>query len=396
MKCLAIGVVAVTALAGCGQKMDDSRTQAHQDWTRIRAEAVCAQAAESLRIGQLELAARQAREALTLDENYDDARMVLAKTYIERNQYVSAAIELRHVLRRQMDSADALYLLAVADEKGGNLPEALAGYLSACELDEGNFHAVLAAAEVLAAMDKPGEARDYLNAHLHRADGDPAAHELAGRLAMLDDDYAAAADHYELACQVDPGNPAYIEALAIAQVFGGRTGEAIPVLLRRSEMSQKPAPKWVYTMLGDCCMAIGELDAAHDAYHRACELAPADPAAWVNAAKALLAMRRLPQAVDAAAKALSLAEDRLDASLVMGYALLLGGQAGRAVDVLERAAQLAGQDETLLYVLGKAHEAAGENREAQQCYSAAAELNPDNPLGAALLADISAGAAGPR
>jgi len=376
--------------------MDDSRVQAHQNWTRIRAEAVCAQAAESLRIGQLGLAARQAREALALDENYDDARMVLAKTYIERSQYASAAAELRHVLHRQMDSADAVYLLAVADEKAGNLPEALTGYLNAYELNEGNFHAVLAAAEVLAAMGKPREARDYLASHFDRADGNPAAQELAGRLAMLDNDYAAAADHYELACQVDPDNPAYIEALVIAQVFAGRTSEAIPMLLRRSEMSQEPAPKWVYTMLGDCCMAVGELDTAHDAYRRACELAPDDPAAWVNAAKALLAMRRLPQAVDAAAKALSLAENRLDASLVMGYALLLGGQADRAVDVLERAAQVADQDETLLYVLGKAHEAAGQGREARQCYSAATELSPDNPLGAALLADMSAGAARPR
>ncbi len=392
MKSLTLVIITMLVLVGCGQKMTDSRAEAYRNWDRFRAEAICAQAVEHLRLGQLESACKRAREALALDQDYDDARMVLAKARIELGQYADAAAELRRVLHVRVDSAEALYLLAVADEKSGKLFDALNEYRGAYELDDTNFDAVLAAAEVLVAMDRPHDARVYLDNYLDRADGNPGAYELAGRLAMMNNDYAAATKHYRRACVTDVDNPAYVEALAAAQVFGGQADQAVATLTRRTEFREAPAPGWVYTMLGDCHLAAGRLTDAQEAYQKACSLAPDEPAVWTDLAKVLLARRQMAQAANAASKALSLSEDCFEASLVMGYALLQMGQNDRAIEVLQRAARLRSEDETLLCVLGQAHEAAGNTDKARHYYAAAVRANPNNPLGAALLADMSAGA----
>lgn len=384
-----IVVAAGVLLAGCGNKLAESRQQAYENWNHVRAQAVCAQAAEHLRLGQLKLACKRAREAIVLDEDYHVARIVLAKAYIERGQYTSAAVELRRVLRQRLDSAEALYLLAVADEKSGKLTDALAEYRRAYELDDTNFQAVLAAAEVLVALNKPREAREYLQGHLDRADGDPAAYELAGRLAMMNQDYAAAARHFRSACEIDMDNPNYVEALGLALVYAGQLDQAKAQLTYRTELPARPIPAWVYTMLGDCHLADSEFVAARQAYREACDLVPDEPAAWVDLAKACLAVRDSSGAIEAATRALAADADCFEAYLVKGYALLQGGEPARAIEVLRSASGADTNDYTLLCVLGQAYQKVGNLNEARRCYRRAAQLSPDGPLGQALLADVS-------
>ena len=395
MKSLPLVILLMLLTVGCGQNVSDARVEAYENWDRVRAETICAQALENLRLGQLEQACKRAREALALDEDYHDARIVLAKACIERGQYTAATVQLQQVLRERPGEAEALYLLGVAHEKLGRLTEALGDYRGAYDLDDTNFDAVLAATEVLVAMDRPHDARVYLYSHLDRADGAPAAYELAGRLAMMNKDYAAAVGHFRRACEVDVDNPTYLEALAVAQVFDGRVTEAIVTLTRRAELHGEPAPGWLYAMLGDCHMACGDLDMAYEAYQKDCQLEPDEPSAWVNLGKLLVTMHRTPQAIDAAAKALSLDADRLDASLLMGYALIEAGYADQAIDVLRRAAGRHGQDPTLLCVLGRAYEATDNMIEAHRCYVAATRADPNDLLAPALLADVSASSTEP-
>jgi len=389
MKNLSLILVAGLVLAGCGQGMTDARAEAKKNWDRMRAESLCSQAAEHLRLGQLTQASKLAEEAISLDEECDDARVVLSKAYIERGQYNSAADELLGVLRRRPGAAEPLYLLAVAHERASRFSEALEEYQAAYELDDSNLHAVLAATEVLVEMDRPHDARVYLARYADRADNDPAVYELAGRLAMMDGDYAAAVDQYRQACSIDMDNSAYMEALAVAQVLDGRNAQAISSLTRRIALKDEPACGWVYTMLGDCLMSADRLAGAHDAYERASVLLPDAPDSWVNLAKVLVAMKQMPQAAAAGAKALALDAKRLDASLLTGYALLQSGQSDQAVKVLQDATTLYRKNSTLLCALGRAYEALGRSLDARRCYTDAARANPSDALASALLAEMS-------
>ena len=392
MKCLPAFITCLVVLAGCESMLNDNRLAAQKQWEHVRAEAACDRAVDHLDVGQLDKAGGKARESLELDEDYHPARIVLAKVLIEQGRYQAAAAELEKVLGDEPDSAEALFLASVAYEKVGDLPKALSDYRRAYELDETNFNAVLAATEVLVAMDRTAEAARYLSGHIHKADNDPAAYELAGRLAMMQQAHERAATYYRRAYELDGENLAYLEALATAQVFAKRHADAIYSLSARLRQIEPPAPTWVYTMLGDCYLAVGAHQQACEVYRELCQLKPDDATHWVALAKANLAAGNLATAINTAERALQVDPDSVDATGLLGYALLLSGRGREATTVLTAAVAAHPQDVTLRCILGRSLETAGDRSRAEAAYREAVRIEPQNALAWALLRDASANA----
>ena len=392
MKCLPAFITCLVVLVGCESMMNDNRLAAQKQWEHVRAQTACDRAVDYLEIGQLDKAGGKAHESLELDEDYHPARIVLATVLIEQGRYQAAAAELEKVLRDEPDSAEARFLAAVAYEKAGDLPKALSDYRVAYELDETNFNAVLAGTEVLVAMDRTAEAAHYLSGHIHKADNDPAAYELAGRLAMMQQAYERAATYCGRAYELDGENLAYLEALATAQVFAKRHADAIYSLSTRLQQVEPSAPTWVYTMLGDCYLAVGAHQQACEIYRKLCELDPDDAAYWVALAKANLAAGNLAMAINATERALQVDPDSVDATCLLGYALLLSERGQEAATVLTAAVAAHPHDVTLQCILGRVLETAGDRSGAEAAYREAVRSEPQNALAWALLRDASANA----
>ena len=387
MKRWIIGALVLGAVTGCNMpSMKDGRADAHKRWDHARAQVLCQVGVEHLRVGQLDRACKKALEALALNEDYTPARVLLGKVCIEQGHYRAAAAELARAQVNAPNSDEIVYLLGVAQEKDGCLDEALASYRRAHSLNEANLAAVTAAAEVLVLMGRTREAQLQLESYIHLAAEDPGVYELAGRLAMMQQEHAEAAKYYEQAADLDPGNLRYREVLAQAQFAAGEHAKAAGTLKDLSQSNQYKAPAWVYTMLGDCHMAMGRPIEARDAYQIASQQSPESAGAWANLAKAALALNDLPRAILSAKQALNLEAGRLDATLLLGYALLRNGQVDGALRLLPQAVARYPDNGTLRCLLGRAHAAAGNEAEAAQCYAAALKLEPDNQLAQALLA----------
>ncbi len=387
-KSIIVAIVVVLSLAGCGQLMptvSDAKLQAQERWNKTRGRMLCGVALEHFRVGQLDRAAEKALQAIALNGRDVEPRILLAKVYIEKARHADAAKELTTVLEMQPESAQAFYLLGVAQEKGGQPEEALASYRRAYSLDPSTLAPVRAAAEVLVAMGRIREAELYVDSYADKAQDDAALCELGGRVAMMRHEHGKAAAYYLRALDLDPQNRGYRRCLGEAQHLAGRCLEAAETLTPLTDPKAPPPSPWVQATLGDCWLAVGRAAAAREAYEKAAEQLPASAGVRAGLAKAQLAMGNARQAAAIATEALALQADCLDAALVLGYALLRDGRPDQAIRELTAAVAQHPRSGTLWCLLGRAHEAHGDRPRAVRCYQQALKAEPACRLARELL-----------
>ncbi len=384
MKRWIIAALVLGALAGCTANQEDARKEAFKRWYHARAKVVCQLGKDSLRVGRLDEAVKHARDALKLDSEYLEARVLLGKIHIERGEYNAAVAELEWARQQEPEAAEVCYLLGVAQEKSGRLAQALESYRRCRSLDSANIDAVVATGEVLVTMERYAEAQQLIDEHLAEADGSPALYELAGRLAMMRRRHEQAARYYILARDMDYKNGRYAECLGQAQFFAGQYRQAAETLTELTRREDCEASAVTYAMLGDCLLALSRPKEARAAYFRATELDTGSSLVWVNMAKVSLALGDIGRALAAGREAFRLDNDSAEAALLYGYALLQTGQNDQAISVLSRAVRVH-TDATVQCLLGRAHEAEGDARSALACYRAALEAEPQNVLAQELL-----------
>ena len=391
-----IAAVMMFSALGCTQPtLKESKTGAYDKWAKSRAKVLCSLASDHLYGGSMDNACRNAEEGLSLDPENKELQLLLAKIYIEKGFYGRAIGLLQGLRQREQQEATAqrspiiaevTYLLGAAQEKEGLLDEALASYTQAAEIDRSNAAPILAATEVIVAQGDLQKAQDFLTCHMGRYRPEAAIYELAGRLAMMRKQYAEAAKHFQMACDMDSKNMRYPEMLATAQYAGGdyhRAGETLNRLLRRSDYK---GPPWVYKLQGDCLMAAQRFDPAQKAYQKAVDLRPEDPDSWARLAKAALAQNQLTKAIRSAYQARKLDTNHLEGGMILGFALLKIDKPEDAITVLSDIAKAHPDDDVVLCLLGRAYSKIGREDTAHKFYDAAARIRPGSVLSKELLA----------
>jgi tetratricopeptide (TPR) repeat protein len=384
MKRLIAVIVVVGALTGC--QSNTSKQDAHKQWFRARGQVLCELGNEHFKAGQLDDARGKALEALKLNDELDEARLLLGKVYLEQDRYLEAVNPLAAVTVHQPNLAEGWYLLAVAQERSDQPEQALASYTRACELDAANTDAILARGEVLVALGRIADARQAAESAFTAHRTDPGLYEQAGRLAMMQEDYKAAAAYFQQAGDLDCRNLRYQESQALALLLGGQYQRAAGILEQITRSADYRPSAWVHSTLGDCYLAMGRPDEAQDAYGRACDLDNRNPRSWCNAARASMEAGDFRRAAIAAGEALRLESYHRDASMLYGYALLREGQVEQALTFLRQACRAHPDSSDLHCLLGRAYEARGDPGAARRCYDQAAQMEPANALARQLLA----------
>ena len=382
--------VLLVALAGCqeGTTSEEAKIDARTRWQITRANVLVSIAEEHLKVGQLDKAAAKATEAVSLHEDCNDARVLLGRIRIEQGKYGQAIAVLESALQREPNRGEVHYFLGVAQEKTRLLDLALSSYRRAYELDPSSLEPIVAATEVLVAMNRPREAEVYIESFMSQADNHPGMYELAGRLAMMQKEGDRAARYFQQACDLEPENVRYQEMFAKALVSAEHFNDAAEALQILTERDDYDCPTWVYTMLGDCHLAMQRPEKARQAFWVSSERSSDDPDCWANLAKASLVLGDVERATVAAEQALRLQRNHLGATLVLGYAQLRSGDSRKAIDLLTRATAAHPDNGTVRCLLGRAHAATGNSPQAVRCYTQALECDPDNELARRLLAGV--------
>jgi tetratricopeptide (TPR) repeat protein len=391
MKTYQVIPILLAVLAGCqkGTTSEDARIDARQRWQITRANVLVSLGEEHLKVGQLDKAAGKVTEAVSLYEDCNDARVLLGRIRIEQGKYGQAIAALEGALQREPNRSEVHYLLGVAQEKTNLLDPALTSYRRAYELDPSSLEPIVAATEVLVAMNRPREAEAYIESFMSQADNHPEVYELAGRLAMMQKESARAVTYFQQACDLDTKNARYQEMLAKAMVSAGHFEDAVDTLDALTQRSEYECPTWVYLMLGDCHLAMQNPEKARQAFWVASERDSDDPGCWASLAKASLMLGDVERATVAAEQALRLQRNHLGATLVLGYAQLRSGDSREAIELLTRATVAHPDNSTIRCLLGRAHAATGNSQRAARCYAQALECDPDNELARRLLAGVT-------
>jgi tetratricopeptide (TPR) repeat protein len=387
MKRIALAFLVIAVASGCQQApFNTQKGEAQQRWFETRSKVLYRLAEDRFRAGQLDAASQSVHQALALEPACLESNILLAKIDIERGQYAVAAEGLTKLLAAHPQSSEAAYLLGVAQEKAHKLREALASYRRAYALDEANLSAVKAAGEILVAMGEVRQAQLYVESFLPKAGEDAGMYELAGRLAMMGHEYDKAVESCQRARDLDGRNLRYMEALARAQFAATRYADAAESLADVIAHQPDKSSSWAHLMLGDAQMGLGKARQAFEAYFTAAERAPDDPGAWVCLAHSALAIQDAPRAILAARKALTIEPQHVQATIVLGYALLRDNQPAEALKTLSRAAEAHADNGTIQCLLGRAYAANGQPAQALRCYSQAVKMDPSSRLARELLA----------
>ncbi len=372
-------------LAGCGSSVPQAKQEAYHRWHNTRARVLYGVAVEQFKVGDLDQARNRVTEALALNGDDLEARTLLGKIDIEQSHWRLAIDGLQSVIEFEPNNVEARYLLAVAQENAGLKSEALSNYRYCHAIDQRNMEAVSAAAEVLVSLRRLDEAQAYIESYVRETDATAAMYEIAGRIAVMLDQPATAASHYQQACDMLSDNIPLRESLARAQFAAGQFAEAMDSFEKLQSAEDYELPVWALTMMGDCQMDLGQPREARDLYYRATELETKNPGVWTNLAKASLATGDPQRAAIAARRAISLNGANLDAALLLAYAMLADNQPGRAVSVLVDAVSEHPNSPMVHCLLGRAYQRQGKAELAERSFASALAVDPEYVLAKELL-----------
>jgi len=386
IKWILAGIVVLIA-SGCQRAPSFAKQQddAQHRWSNARASVALRVAENRLDSGALDDAHKAAEQALEIDPNNHEARIVLARVLIEKGRFTEAADVLNRACQARPQDAKAVYYLGVAQEKSGRLEEALDTYRRAYGLDESDLSPIKASAEVLVALGRERAALLQIESYLPKAPDDAAMYELAGRLALMGKEYDKAVEYLQHLRDMDFQNVRYSELLAKAQLGARQHAQLVDNLTELLARKNYEAPTWVYLMLGDAYLAQGQGRNAFNAYFTASEREPRQVEIWLSLSRAAIAMDDAPRAVGSAQRALMLAAGDVNAQLLLGCAFLKDSQPSRAVLVLTGAAADHPDNPTVQCLLGRAHAALGQKDRAVKCYTEAIRLDPGSELAKQLL-----------
>ncbi|MFP4054357.1 MAG: tetratricopeptide repeat protein [Phycisphaerae bacterium] len=388
MKRFASWIILAAALAaGCGKApVDEAKVEAYNRWHLTRAKVLVSLGRKQLGVGEMDKALASASEALKLKEDYTEARVLLGKVLIEKGQYAHAIAQLRRCTKEQPESSRCAYLLGVALERHGMLQEALDSYLLAEQLDDKDFHPVVAAGEVMVSLGQVQRAQEHVEGFIGKTvRDDPALYELAGRIASMRQEHERAARHFLAACDLAPGTTSYQELLGRSQMAAGRYAEAAETFGQLGDVEDYQAPAWVYSMLGQCHMALDNPNRARTAFDQAAKMNGNSPEVWCDLARAELANGDAGRAVLSAREALQQDKNHLDGTLLLAFSLMRTQQNAGAIRILSAASVKHPKSTMVHCLLGKAYAADGKLAKATESYREALRLDPRNAAARELL-----------
>jgi putative PEP-CTERM system TPR-repeat lipoprotein len=399
----------------------------------------------SLALNDIDTADRRAQRLRELAPDFLVGRYLLARIAFLRDDFETAQVELQQVLTAAPSYQPAGMLMGAVHLRRGNLSLAEMHLSSVVAASPDNDDARRLLVETRLRQNRAEAAAAVLKPILDAGGTDTAALRLAVRASLLAGDYDDAIGHLEEALAENPGDvdltldlaSAYLSASNLSEAERliaavpddtGETGTRRALLdvltsLRRNDAStaldralaardQWPDDPRVHNLIGGIAVDLDRVDLAQQSFERAMELAPEEPAGYVNLARLSMqqgnldaarthfeeALARAPEAgslMIALARVEAMAENR-EAAMEWLEQARLADQAALAPRLLlarsylveeeyekARTAALEVVDQQRdhvegLYLLGLAEQALGEIKSASARFDRAVELDPEN------------------
>lgn len=387
---LPLALLIVLAL-GCSSTPQKSQQElAKEKWNHTRAMVLYGLARDQYATGNFDPARKTINEALAMDPNNGQARVLSAKLAIEAGQLELADRELAEARKSNPKDYDAQYLSGVVYQRWAQANKALEFYSAAADLKPDELAFILAKSEMLVAMDREEEALRTLQEKVVYFEHSAVIRDAVGQLLVQFKKYDEATDVLRQASILDGKDLMITEHLAFALLLAGKHKEAIDPfqkLLKDPDLSKRAD---LYLALGQCQMETNKVRDARRNFETAAQLDGQNPSVWIALTRASLQHGDIKRAELSIKRALSLDPARCETRLLMGYVRLRQGKNEEALTSFQRAAALDKRDTVSLCMVGYTLQKLGRTDEALKYYAQALKIKPGDEMAARMMASLDA------
>lgn len=319
--------------------------------------------------GDLSTARATYERILTIDPTHADARYLLGVLDLAAGDTHGALTAIDAAIAAAPDRAPYHYSRAEALRANGRFDDAIAAFRCALALDDSDADWWNELALSLQAVGKTGEAKAAYAEALDREQDHVVALCNLGNLSTHANDPAVAIPMLRRAIELRADAPVAHLSLGLALVAAGRSADAVECFTSAEALVRRiPGSAESLIDQGILFERLGWRAAAEHCYRMATSGHPELLAGWINLSTLFLRGGRVPQALEAAQKAVQLAPDTPVAKRQFALALAASGDLAGAEDEAHRAAALAPADADSHYVLGTILSQRGFLEEAEAAY----------------------------
>ncbi len=242
---LGLTMAACAALAGCsghGKYTQEQKNRAEAALAAIKSGTEWDMAQQAFLGGALEKALKKVDQSLAINQSVAKSHSLRGRILFEMGELDRAMDSFERAEAIDPNFIDAHYYQGIVYERIMEHEEALAKFKTCVEIDNTNPQYAIAAAEVMIDMDRPDQAKEFLLSLGRTFEHNAGVAQTLGHIAMMQNDDAAAADHFSRARLLAPDDEAIFEDLIRAQVATGQYAEAeynLAQLLAESENADR-------------------------------------------------------------------------------------------------------------------------------------------------------------
>jgi superkiller protein 3 len=327
--------------------------------------------------GDLERAADAYRRAIEIDSEFTEAYANLGAVLSRLGRYEEAVRAYDRALTLDPRLNAARVNLGLAHYRAGALAPAAETFRAAYTANPSLLQVRQLLGLVLAELGKSDEAVPHLEASIQAAPQEAAVLFALGRIYAERGDPRAVALAERLGNTPD-GRPLWHQLRGLVLQRENRHQQALAAFEAAALLND--ALPQLFLNIGVSRLALGDHDAARQAFERALQRSGRDGGAHVYLAWMDEREDRLADALRHAEQAVALEDDLAESQGLLGRLLLKQGQSGAAVDHLERAVAAAPESASWRFLLAQAYQRSGRPEAAARAFADARRLKEQEVL----------------
>jgi tetratricopeptide (TPR) repeat protein len=350
-------VLATLLLAGCNgptKAGQEARAAAQDRMQRATSVIVYDQARQSFESGQFDRALKEVNEAIYRTPEEARYWVLRGRIHLERGRLEAANSDFVKAGEIAPTFADAHYFQGIVHERWSEEEKALAAYRKAAECDPSKVGYPLAAAEVLVTSGRYEEAQAELQPKLSYFENNAPMHQLLGKIAMLRDEPADAALHFNRAMLIDPSLPMILDNLVRAQFEARQWNECLQSVRRLQREGTGGRTVELMRTEGRCLAMLGRTSDARIVFSEITRDHQEDTEAWIDLAAVSWELGDMGRVQLCGQRLLRVAPDRYEGYVFLGLVEERAGNHATAVEWFQKASKVAevgGQSPELLMSL---------------------------------------------
>jgi Flp pilus assembly protein TadD len=223
---LPLTLIVLAACEGHGAYTSKFLEESQRNMAKLRAATQYDLAVQQFHSGDLKRSLETINGAIAVESEVGKAHLLRGRILLEMGQSNEALAALDR--GRALDPAEPgyAYYRGIAQERVGQLDDALASYCEAAAIDTADAQYLVAAAEVLIELERLDEARQLLEKQEGDFESNAGFRQALGHIATLEGDDDLAVHLFREAMLLSPGDPVLREDLCHAQIADGRFAAA--------------------------------------------------------------------------------------------------------------------------------------------------------------------------